>query len=103
MTRTLYQLKNDLLTTLDENRAEIIEDVYPDDRVAEYVDTAIPVYYGDLAAMLADDTSLGFVHDEGLLGDNPDVFTTIQVAIYEELIGVASEWLHETAYATPGA
>lgn len=93
MTRTLYQLKNDLLETLDDNRDDILEDAYPEDRVAEYVETAIPVYYGDLAAMLADDTSLGFVDDEGLLGDNPDVFTIIQVSIYEELSHEADNWL----------
>jgi len=95
MTTSLYTLQQDLTDVLNDNRDEICGDVYPSDQLHSYVDSIIPVYYGQLADCLADDTGLGFPSDEGLLPANPTVWQIIQTSLYEELSNHAHDWLED--------
>lgn len=74
---------------------EILNDRYYQDRLAEIVDSAVPVYYGELIDVLADNHNLASVDDTGLLPDNPTVYDIISTAIYEQLSMVANETYDE--------
>jgi hypothetical protein len=94
--RTMWQLERDLIAELNDNKAEILAEQYPEDRIAEMVDGWIPVYNYQLAELLADCPSLGDGPDDyGLCGDNPTVWQIITAAIYEKLSNAAHEWLYE--------
>ena len=97
MTCNLYQLTRDLISVLDDNRADILDNVFPEDLLHEYVDSIVPVYYGDLASCLANDISLGEVDDASWLPEGATVWQIIAVAISEQLTAAAYEWLEEAA------
>jgi hypothetical protein len=92
---TIDSLIADLIKDLEDNKAEILNERYPEDRVTEIADGWVPVYYRDLAACLMDDVSLAELDDEGLAEGVTDVFKRIQIAIYERLSSAAFEWLYE--------
>ena len=91
---SIYALVESLHRSLDEERQELLDDVYADDRLPEIVDGTVPVYYGELAECLQSDHALAYVDDEGLI-DDFSVWRIIQVAIYERLMQEAQEWLDE--------
>ena len=64
---------------------------YPSDILHEIVDSYVPIYYGEIAEVLASDSSLGWIDDEGLVGENATIHERIQVAIYERLSAKAHE------------
>lgn len=92
---TIDSLIADLIKDLEDNKAEILNERYPEDRMHEMADGRVPVYYHDLARCLADDISLAELDDEGLAEGITDVFKRIQIAIYERLSAAAYEWLYE--------
>ena len=92
---TIDSLIADLIKDLEYNKAEILNEHYPEDRVTEIADRWVPIYYHDLAHCLADDISLAELDDEGLAEGVTDVFKRIQIAIYERLSSAAYEWLYE--------
>lgn len=75
----------------DFSRDEILEDIIDSD--SEIIDSCLPVYYGDMAALLAEDIKFGSVDDEGLLPENPTVWNIITASVYEWL----SSEFHSTA------
>jgi len=63
MKNIMYELHQQLTDALECEKANIIMTDYPEDRIAEMVNSYIPIYYGQLAA----DTSLAEPDDLGLI------------------------------------
>lgn len=91
----MYKVEQTLLQVLEDEKQEILGAKYPEDRITEIVDGCVPIYHSDLAEMFAEDYSLGFVDDAGLLPENPDVFQVISISIYERLSDIAFQWLDD--------
>jgi hypothetical protein len=91
----LYTLERELIEALEDEKADIMLDCYPEDRVTELADSYVPIYYHDIAACLAEDTSLAELDDDGLAEGVTDVFKRIQIAIYERLSNTAHQWLYQ--------
>ncbi len=64
---------------------------YPNDILHELVDSWVPIYYGEIAEVLASDSSLGWIDDTGLVSEDATIHQRIQVAIYERLLQKAHE------------
>ena len=92
---TMYQLEENLVDDLNDNKKEILEHKYPSDLITEYTDGWIPIYNSDLIEVLSSDHTLANVDDTGLLPQNPSVHDIIRMAIYERLINVAHTWLSD--------
>ena len=103
---SIYALIESLHSSLDDERQELLDDVYADDRLHEIVDGTVPVYYSELAECLQSDHTLGFIEDEGLLAIYADdlhqrssidlsVFKFLMTTIFERLMQEAQEWLDE--------
>jgi hypothetical protein len=98
MANNISDLRDHVAELVRDERQELFDNPYPEDRLQEIVDGAIPIYYSELAEMLADDNSLAYVDDSGLLPEKPDVWKIIQLSIYEILIQEAYEtWEEEKA------
>ena len=93
---SVWQLQRDLRSTLADMRAEILEASYPEDLLHEICDSAVPIYYHQLAECLAEDTSLAYP-DDNIFGssDEIDVWKILQWTIYERLNAEAHQWLYE--------
>ena len=87
----IYELTQDVKAEVLERADEIKDSAYPEDLLSELAVSHIPVYYQELAECLADDPSLAYVDDTGLIDASNGVYQTIQVAIYERLIQAAHE------------
>ena len=88
---SIYELEQDVKAEVLERADELKESIYPEDLLSELADSHIPVYYQELAACLADDPSLAYVGDPGLINPSIGVYQIIQVAIYERLSQAAFE------------
>ena len=88
---SIYELQQDVKAEVLERADEIKDSAYPEDLLSELAVSHIPVYYQELAECLADDPSLAYVDDPGLIDASNGVYQTIQVAIYERLIQAAQE------------
>ncbi len=53
----------------------------------ELIDGCLPVYYSDMATLLAENTNFASVDDEGMLPENPTVWNIITASIFEWLSG----------------
>ena len=111
----MHELIDNLREALDEERDEILNDANGEDRLHEIVDGLVPIYYGELAHLLAQDTSLGFVDDIGLVASaqtqqqktleycnakqDVNAFDIISVSVYEHLTAAAYAWLEEAKEA----
>lgn len=95
----MYSLERDLIDSLESEKLDILLADYPEDYITEMADSHVPIYYHELVACLTDDLSLACPDDEGLLGDDHDVFKTISVAIWERLNNTAYQWLYEAQQA----
>jgi hypothetical protein len=111
----MHELIDNLREALDEERDEILNDADGEDRLHEIVDGLVPIYYGELAHLLAQDTSLGFVDDIGLVANaqiqqqktleycnakqDVNAFDIISVSVYEHLIAAAYTWLEDAKEA----
>jgi hypothetical protein len=65
------------------SREEIME--VTDDFRSEIIDNNLPIYYSDMAKLLAENTNFGYVDDQGLLPENPSVWDIITTSVYEWL------------------
>jgi len=88
---SLWHISKELIKELETNKEYILEDAYPEDRIAEYVDSSISVYtYDQLMIYANNHTDLDI---EGT--DIEDMQGAIVYAIYEYLSAEASAWLYE--------
>ena len=91
---TMNELLSNFRETLEMDKEEILKDSYPEERLHEYADAAIPVYNGDLANLLSDDPTIAYPSDSGCIDENNiDVFKILQWSIYERLNDEGYEWL----------
>jgi len=88
---SIYQLIKDVQSEVQERADELKESIYPSDLLSELADSHIPVYFQELAECLANDPTLAFVSDPGLIDPSYGVYQTIQASIYERLIQAANE------------
>jgi len=89
MKNIMYELHQQLTDALECEKANIIMTDYPEDRIAEMVNSYIPIYYGQLAA----DTSLAEPDDLSLIEGVTDVWKIIPASVYERLSATAYKWL----------
>ena len=90
---TMYQLEQDLLAELNDNKKEILEHKYPEDILHEYVDSNVPVYNYDRLQLACDDLWLGYPSDSGLSDGCDNAYDIIASNIYEKLSEAAHDWL----------
>ena len=96
----MHELIGNLREALDEEKNEILLDGdYDGDRIHEIVDGLVPIYYSDLAQLLAQDTSLGFVDEVDLVADKSNVWDMLSVSVYCRLHEAAYTWLSEVQEA----
>jgi len=88
---SIYELEQDVKAEVQERIDELKESIYPSDLLSEIVDYHTPAFYQELAACLADDPSLAYVDDPGLIDPSNGVYQIIQAAIYERLSQAAFE------------
>jgi hypothetical protein len=69
----------------DMSRDEIMDEL--NDMSGEIIDNNLPIYYSDMAKLLADNTNFATVEDEGLLPEKPTVWDIITMSVYEFLNG----------------
>ncbi len=91
----MYTLEKDLISALECEKDDILAADYPEDRVAELADSYVPVYYYELAQLLAGDTGLAEPEDTGLVEGVTDVWQILQTSVYERLSSAAYQWLSE--------
>lgn len=88
----MRELENDLEeSVIDAYKNASYDWKYPYDTLCELVDSCVPIYYGEIAAVLMSDSSLGWLDDEGLVGESASTHERIQAAIYERLLAKAHE------------
>lgn len=92
---TERELLNNLETTIKEritwsidngdyedlDRDQILEDL--EDYRHEMIDGELPIYYHDMAKLLAENTRFADVDDPGILPENPTVWDIITMSVYE--------------------
>ena len=90
--QSLYgSVKERLQWSIDQNeiegmdRDELIDMLQDLDH--EIIDGELPIYYSDMAKLLAENTNFATVEDEGLLPENPTVWDIITMSVYEFLRG----------------
>ena len=99
MTKTMYDLKKDLIKELNDNKQEILEN---DELIYEFVDSNVPIMNYDLLKLACDDLYLGFPDEEGIIdvdiekvcsesADN--AYDIIKANVYCELMTEAHTWL----------
>jgi hypothetical protein len=91
MSESLENLEDELICELESDKYAILTDPYGDERITEYVDSAVPVYNGDRADVLASSAGLSSYGAEFSTGEE-DIYTRIGYAIYEYLSQVAHSW-----------
>jgi len=91
----MYTLEKNLISGLECEKDDILTSNYPEDRIAELADSYIPVYYSELAQLLASDTSLSEPDDTGVVEGVTDVWKILQASVSERLSAVGYKWLSE--------
>lgn len=81
--RLQYCINNNEIEGMD--RDELIDMLQ--DLGGEIIDGELPIYYSDMAKLLAENTNFATVEDEGLLPENPSVWDIITMSVYEFLRG----------------
>ena len=81
--RLQYEIENGDLEGMD--RDQVIESL--EDSRFEIIDGELPIYYSDMARLLAENTNFAHVDDEGLLPENPSVWDIITASVHEFLSG----------------
>ena len=91
---TLQNLQDDLLQELEDNKEEILRADYPEDYIAELVDSSIPTITFDLLDIAENDLQLAVDEPEVLAFDGKSTaIAAIAGNIYQELMETAEEWL----------
>lgn len=67
------------------SRDEIIDSLQEESH--EIIDGELPIYYSDMAKLLAENTRFADVDDHGLLPENPTVWDIITTSVYEWMSG----------------
>ncbi len=67
------------------SRDEIMDEL--NDMSGEIIDNNLPIYFHDMAMLLAENTRFADVDDSGLLPENPSVWDIIRTSLYEWLSG----------------
>jgi hypothetical protein len=67
------------------DRDQVIESL--EDVRFEIIDGELPIYYSDMAKLLAENTNFASVYDEGILPENPSVWDIITASVHEFLSG----------------
>jgi hypothetical protein len=75
------------------SRDEVIDLL--NDMSGEIIDNNLPIYYSDMAKLLAENTRFADVDDSGLLPENPTVWDIITMSVYEWLSGEYHELCEE--------
>ena len=65
------------------DRDQVLEDLQ--DSSGEMIDGELPIYYHDMAKLLAENTRFADVDDSGILPENPTVWDIITMSVYEWL------------------
>ena len=81
--RITWNIENGHYADLD--RDQILEDLQ--DNSHEIIDGELPIYYSDMAKLLAENTRFADVDDSGILPENPTVWDIITASVYEWLSG----------------
>ncbi len=81
--RITWNIQNGHYSDLD--RDQILEDLQ--DSSHEMIDGELPIYYHDMAKLLAENTRFADVDDSGMLPENPTVWDIITASVYEWLSG----------------
>ena len=81
--RLQWHIDNNELQGMD--RDQIIESL--EDVRFEIIDGELPIYYSDMAKLLAENTNFATVDDEGILPENPSVWDIITASVHEFLSG----------------
>ncbi|KTD29694.1 hypothetical protein [Legionella maceachernii] len=81
--RLEWHISNDELK--DMTRDEVIDSL--EDSRFEIIDGELPIYYSDMAKLLAENTNFATVDDEGILPKNPNVWDIITASVHEFLSG----------------
>jgi hypothetical protein len=89
----LINLENDIKERLEWDLAQGVFDGLSRDEVmdamddcrSEIVDSNLPIYYSDMAKLLAENTNFAHVDEESLLPENPSVWDIITMSVYEWL------------------
>lgn len=79
--RLQYMIDNNELEGMD--RDQVIGEL--GDISHEIIDGELPIYYSDMAKLLAENTRFADVDDSGLLPENPSVWDIITMSVYEWL------------------
>ena len=95
MSTDIRELEQNIADNVALDFEDIISSDYPTDRLHEIADYGVPLYNYELAQMLANDFTLAYVDDEGLVVGFTDVFRIISVSIYERLSVAAYEAFEE--------
>ena len=90
MTKTMYELKKDLIEELNDNKQEILEN---DELIYEFVDSNVPIMNYDLLKLACDDLYLGFPDEEGISESADNAYDIIKANVYCELMTEAHTWL----------
>jgi len=96
-TETMYRLERSLLGTLEDNKESILEDVYPEDQLHEYVDSEIPICNSSLLEVAANSPSIALGEPD--IGSDGTPIGIIQANIYCELSNIAHQWLYDAQAA----
>jgi hypothetical protein len=90
----MYQLEQNLLRDLNDNKNQILKVEYVEDLLSEYAESNVPVYNFDLLMLAADDLYLGYPNEYIVPGENSyNAYEIIKWNVYEKLLNVANDWL----------
>ena len=94
---SMYQLEQNLLHDLNDNKDQILNN---EDLLTEYVESAVPVYNYDLLLLACDDLYLGYPNDYiGEAEYKYDAYEIIKWNVYEKLFNFANDWLNQNRKA----
>lgn len=92
---TLYSLKQGIRAEIRERSQELLEETYPEDTIAEIVDSWVPIYTFDLLQVAAKNPNMAVLEPElgPAFDGTPTPVNIIAANIYEALSAVAfDEW-----------
>jgi hypothetical protein len=90
---SLRSIIADALEDFENEKADILADAYPEDRIHEMADGAVPIYTSDVFQVAANSPEARYVDDEGLCDPSRGAEHVIQVAIYEQVSNALFEAL----------
>ena len=94
MPTSWYELEKQLRQEVRDNAVELMQDAYPEDRLAEIVDCSVPIYTSELMELAADNLDLAVRSPEILAFDGEcSAVNAVAGNVYEEpSMAAADEW-----------